>query len=1759
MNEGYEQGQVLGLYLNEKSAIYKEMGGKTLPFGDYGTRFGYVRVGNKWYTFSAKKVTITDAVTGEMEREVETDVAWAGRGATYDYTRNKFYVINFDGLIEIDGETFESTSLGTLGGGFVTCIAAAPDGNIYYVTYAGQLYKYDYSTKECSQVLDNVKLKDADGNAINWQNQGMAAAFDWTTGLMYFTYLDNNWTDYLVCVDITGANEVFAAYTFPGKELTMMGIYFPCPAQDAPAPAQNISLDGSKLTFTVPTKTVGGDDLTGSLKAFITVNGEETEYDVTAGETKDLDLELAGNVAIAIEIGNAAGRSAERRVMTYVAPISKFYADDPYIYTVFGSTYQTVNEGYEQGQVLGLYLNEKSAIYKEMGGKTLPFGDYGTRFGYVRVGNKWYTFSAKKVTITDAVTGEMEREVETDVAWAGRGATYDYTRNKFYVINFDGLIEIDGETFESTSLGTLGGGFVTCIAAAPDGNIYYVTYAGQLYKYDYSTKECSQVLDNVKLKDADGNAINWQNQGMAAAFDWTTGLMYFTYLDNNWTDYLVCVDITGANEVFAAYTFPGKELTMMGIYFPCPAQDAPAPATGIGYDGSVLTFTVPTKTVGGDDLTGPLTAFITVNGEETEYTVYAGDAFTLDLSLSGNIVISIEIGNDAGRSAERRINTFIGTDLPTHVTNLVLSADDGEHFRLSWDAPTTSQNGGQIDDTSLNYTVTRMPDNVVVAEGLKVTMFEELIPTRRDRYYYVVDAYAGTTFGEGYASNIVSGGTEYEVPFLEEFYVQSDFDVWSVIDANGDGQTWSFTLPWGEVSGSAWLSGNGITNAETGFVSTYDDDYLISLPITLKKGIDYRLRFDLSDISMYTEMMEVLLGESQGLTGSEKTIMEEFNARDGEYVQIFSVEEDGKYTIMFHATTVGNSISIRLDNIGMDVYSSFDGPGPVTDATVVAGAAGALTNTLTFVAPTVTYQGDALESLDRIEVYRNGDKEPAVVFENPVMGETYSWTDEDLEGGMVEYRILPFNEAGQGEEVITKNWVGLDVPANVENVVFFMTEDYKASASWDGVGSVGAHGGYVNPEGVTYRLHRYDEWNWDNHWPAVTPSTSGTSAVDTDFMIYYGQQYVTYLVVATNEAGSSSGTEFSIVLGEPYSTPYVESFPWSYAQQEPWTLLADSYYYAWEMVDGSGLSVKPQDGDNGMLRFHYISEESNTQLLTGPRVSLKNLETPELSFYMYHGFEADPGELMLEVYTNTDDEGWVKSATVDYNNGGDGWCRYALPLRAGADNVQLAFGASARDASAAIFVDNIRIDEQVTTDAAIAFFGGEKRVEAGDEVGITVSIANYGAEELSGYDVELTVDGESLKPFSADELTSIAPNEVASFTFDYATDRRHASRYIDFVVKCWVTGDELEENNSREFKLYVHNSNLPAPEELRGVTGADGRVSLLWQKPSKEEMEDAVTDGFDEYETFAIEDFGDWLTYDGDGLSTAYFNGPEIPHRFEEKAWQVWSPVEAGFSTESFDVLTPLSGSKYLTCWAASDGVSSTMPQDDWLISSEVLGGSDVSFWYRVPNDGTDAQVFEILYSVTDQDVENFLVLDRDSVIGTTDWVQFLYTLPDDAKYFAIRNCSYGNYLVAFLDDIQYTPLYSSTTPLTLTGYKVYRDGEFAAELQPTVTRYEEKTDGGIYTYNVTAVYSVGESRYSNDYLSELSATGIEDLSGSGVSITTGDGSIRIAHAEGPVGVYTLNGKRLFAGSTRGAVTVRVAPGVYVVKSGNTVKKVTVR
>lgn len=1376
-------------------------------------------------------------------------------------------------------------------------------------------------------------------------------------------------------------------------------------------------------------------------------------------------------------------------------------------------------------------------------------------------------FSVGKLAIMDATSGEITQQ-DTPIQLDGadisplHAATYDPSTGKIYMVYWKpdyskGLCTIDPETFEVAHLCDMPG-YTLSIAAAPDGKIYFMNYPNSLYSLDKTTGENTLISSNAKPEGGKGYLNRTASQ--TAAFDWSTGQMYLANLTADWNTHLTKIDPVTGKAVNVA-DFPGSE-RMVGLFIPYADPATPGFASKIGYADGKLSFNAPSMAYSsGEAITGTLTAYVSVDGAEPQaHSVQAGELCTIDMPLAdGRHIIEISMGNSAGKSPARRLTTFIGKDVPSAVTGLALAIDNGEDAVLSWAAPTTSMQGGEVDDATINYRIVRYPDEVVVAESHKETTFTEKVPDKRAHYYYKVTAMSNSAAGGEAVSNEVPAGSVYYPPFVETFDTQADFDFFKVVDNNADENTWMY-LPKVQI---AYLQGNGVYDPSNGqYGGTFNDDYLISSSVKLMANTDYRLSFKTGNCFLDDETLTVLLGTSKEVKGDETKLGQvKLSSYDDskEHVFIFSVPSDGLYNVLFHGDTQGNSVNINFDDFGIEVYSQYAAPDSVTDIKVTAGDKGALVNTLSFNAPTKTYKNADLGSISKIDIYRNGSAKPVKTFENPEVGANIVWTDTDVEQGLVTYTVVPFNAEGQGKTERVTNWVGLDVPANVTGLKAEMNDDLKMVATWNKVGDKGAHGGYVNPDDVQYVLCRYNEYNFDDHYPAITEPTSELTITDTDSSPLYGerQQYIDYLLVATNSAGKSSGYPFGLVLGEPYERPYTEAFPGGYVEKNPWTLFASTYYYAWNNVTGSGLAVKPYDNDGGMLQFSYIMDESNTQKIAGPRVSMKDAVSPELSFYMYHGFEAEPEDLQLDVYTNSDDAGWVKAVSVPYNNGADGWARYSLQLDANAGDVQIAFGAFAADASASIYIDNISIDESVAKDMALQSIRADKRIEMGESITVQVAVANYGTEAANNVEVKLYRDGAE---YATQQVATVNQNEVKVLNFDINTTREDAGKTYIFSAEAAFDGDANADNNvSGDARVFVHGSSMPVATNLAGTTD-DGTVSLTWQASATDEMADALTDDFDSYESFIIDGIGDWTTYDGDGTQTVYFGGPSIANAYEPKAWQVWAPEEAGFSLEKFSVLTPHSGDKYLASWAASDGASKTLESDDWLISSDVVGGTDVSFWYRVPNEGSDAQVFEMMYSTTDNQPESFTAFDRDSLIGTTDWVQFEYTLPADAKYFAIRNCTYGSYTVAFIDDLSYTPLYGTKTKLTLEGYNVYRDNELVAT-KVNGTTWQDPTAGDVsHVYAVTAVWKEGESNYSNTYLSEA-GTGIETVAnGQSVVVVPASGCVKVLNAGGAlVRVFTPSGNMVYADSVADSASISLAKGVYMVDVNGRTSKIIVR
>ena len=191
-----------------------------------------------------------------------------------------------------------------------------------------------------------------------------------------------------------------------------------------------------------------------------------------------------------------------------------------------------------------------------------------------------------------------------------------------------------------------------------------------------------------------------------------------------------------------------------------------------------------------------------------------------------------------------------------------------------------------------------------------------------------------------------------------------------------------------------------------------------------------------------------------------------------------------------------------------------------------------------------------------------------------------------------------------------------------------------------------------------------------------------------------------------------------------------------------------------------------------------------------------------------------------------------------------------------------------------------------------------------------------------------------------------------------------------------------------------------------------------------------------------------------------------------------------------------------------------------------------------------------MLYSTSDTATAHFTSLGEQTSAAT--WTKVEYRLPEGTKYFAIRNLGgdYSQYF--FVDDITFKAL-SNKGVLKLNGYNIYRDGKKIGSVDKAMTSFEDDgAESGNHTYQVTAVYNLGESVPTTFEVNV--ATGIIEAQDRENSITL-RGSVLTTR--GSVSVYSIDGKLIFHGAE--ASNMSLPAGTYIVKSGGETRKIVIR
>lgn len=838
------------------------------------------------------------------------------------------------------------------------------------------------------------------------------------------------------------------------------------------------------------------------------------------------------------------------------------------------------------------------------------------------------------------------------------------------------------------------------MAIDADGQLYAISLSGDLYKV-------SKTDGSTTLVGATG--VTPSKVAQSAYIDTATGTMYWTAVDSDDKGSLYTVDVA-TGQATKITDMPGNE-EVTGLYVPSVDNGMPMSATNLvanfekGSTKGTLSFTMPSNSVDGNELEGELEYKVVAGYSDAASGVASpGETVTTDeMSLYDSYIdFKVTVSNSHGTSDAAYLkNVWIGNDTPNAPENAWFTVDEQQNYKatVTWNSVKSSMNGEYMDYDSLKYYVERMPGNVLVADGISDTTIVDYLPVDSvlNNYFYKITARCGDNLSGTVSTNKIVYGVAKEVPYVNDFNDEGENELFTVIDANNDGNTWKHKITYyGRIGNVGQFNYARCGNDA--------DDWLVSPCIHLKPGRLYKLVLHpFVSASGLKDAFSVSYG-----TGDDPTTYEELMPTtnvDYEFTNIwdsdlddvpavtkyFEVSADGNYHFGIHAESPAYASTLSMNDFQLLEGPSLETPDSVSNVRVNGAADGSLKATITFTTPSKTMGGQSLASITSVTI-KSGNTLVATI-ESPAVGATMSYTDSVYaKQGENTYVLTVTNEYGTSLENSGSAFVGVDAPLAPQNVKLVNNGDYTATMQWTAPSTTGVNGGYVDTDALTYNVYSivYDEEG--NAYANLEQSDiHGTSTI-VDLPETDEQTGTVYMLTAKSEMGESDYAFSNVLLtGTPFSLPFHESFLDGEFQNGPWfTTQSGSSTFAIYM----GMSA---DDEDGMAMYRPNPGEEAT--LSSGMISLQGAQSPTLS---YATFDI-PGwgtsyDVMLEIEsTDTVTLKHVDYSTMERVETGS-WAYYTLDLTPYKDYsyVRLLFHANVTEINSLFIVDDIDITATAT-------------------------------------------------------------------------------------------------------------------------------------------------------------------------------------------------------------------------------------------------------------------------------------------------------------------------------------------------------------------------------------------------------------------------------------------------------------------------------
>ncbi|MCM1153429.1 MAG: choice-of-anchor J domain-containing protein [Muribaculum sp.] len=1373
---------------------------------------------------------------------------------------------------------------------------------------------------------------------------------------------------------------------------------------------------------------------------------------------------------------------------------------------------------------------------------------------------------------------------------------YDEAEDVIYALSFDqdtanNLVKIDpNDNFKITFIENIGTQFFAAIAYNPvDKKIYIFDENNMVYELN---KAVNSPMRLIPVAEIESDFSLFTNQ--------CAGLVVYSPKDQGWIT--IWRDETYAFST--VMTIDPKSWTVQEIgnlkgngnifisSIVCTDALAPGDAPEMPLE-SVFTFSrnnlagkitvrVPSTTYYGLAIPSDKLVNISLKCDGKEIfnkDLTPGKMETFDYTLTEGLhefETTASLGKDLV-SPVRRQTKYIGNDTPVPPSNIELNGKT-----LSWSAPVNiGIHNGYVDTNALTYDV--YVDGVKQNNSPVTERSFELSPTQSQskRTISVTASANGYTSAFGSINSVY--GTALSLPFSVT-PTQAQSDLFTINNADGDAFTWLFTTDKNDASKSGMAFP----------ISLYDDanDWLILPLINFPdKNKLYQFNFDISSVQKYEsiESFDIFLSPSLNVKAMKDPIysVDNYNVSlTPKTVSVnFAVPKAGDYYLAIHCRSLKSNSAKGMFTQNF-LVRDLDGktsavPAAPAKCVVTAAPKAAMAIDIELTMPTADLIGNPLNTADIITAKASCGELSATAQAAP--GQTVKFSCPVANIGFNTIELLLSNANGDGMKTTYRQYVGIDTPFPPTNITSVTAKDNKSmTLTWDAPGEVGVNGGYVDPDKLTYAMYMRTS--------SLTYETIKTGLTDTKYTFTPGSSTMeTYTVgpVSVSEGGISQNSLFQRdALGTPYEIPMHEDFgtaKFTY-NHNLYRYNTDGIYSnsMWENHNNiSAYGVGDAQENQGALMGFSASGAPCRARISLPKASTAGFNDKVKFRLRYWDYMRTPA---IDIYAReSNDQTWRKIHTFQPNKPIRGtWVDGEFELPQDLHNnswVEFAIECSLTGADLEyLVIDNYEISQDVEYDLKVNPITGPSSMLLGTTQNYTFSLMNAGSMRNNGkllIDIT-TPDGEVIQSREVNirNINGFQTNEYkvpVEINGEFAQLNR-------FLIRATAVADndQIESNNVRTLSVDIQQSQLPVVSSLKGEFGTDGKPELSWRKPRT--TYGSIFDVELEEPFQLTENFGDWGNFDLDGrepliigANNVYLNWPGYE---KPSAWTVFDVSQTVMATE--ERMQPHSGKYSLMARPLNAPSQDEQYQaSDWLVSPEVKGGTQLEFYYNTV--ATDQKEFIYLWiSTTGNKVDfdnatatecgDFFRVRPFSKIGSEGWERVTYTLPAEAKYFALVYSSFAT-SGAFIDDIKFTP--AKLNEWTIDHYSLWRKypdyvdeciADNITDLSFVDSDFNTAYSGAQYYLKAHVIKDgrmLDGPKSNTITVGTTGVSSVQSLSG----VFGGKGYIEFVGHEGDtVKVYTTDGR--LAGvcvPSSYSEKLHFAPGIYMVTSGNKTSKVLVK